>query len=369
MSAIIVNGKKINSATADLLKNDPELAEFLKEGDLVEAKMLKKSPRAAYFEIGKFGTGVVFGLEMLNARNIVKDLEIGASIGAKIIDLENDEGYIEISLLGAQKQKNWQEIKDLKEKGEPLTVKIVGANKGGLVAEINAIKAFLPVSQLGVEHYPRIGDGDRNKILEELRKLVGQELIVKIADINPRLNKLIISEREAVEQNVKELLKQYKVGDVVNGIVSGVADFGVFVGFVDNPSIEGMIHISEIEHRLIDHPKEIVKAGDQIQAKIVEIKEGQVFLSLKALKPNPWEEAVEKFKEGQEISGTVYKFNPFGAYINLEHGLQGIIHVAEFGGLEEMKKDIEIGKEYKFTVESVKPAEKRIVLTKTKRNP
>jgi small subunit ribosomal protein S1 len=123
-----------------------------------------------------------------------------------------------------------------------------------------------------------------------------------------------------------------------------------------------MIHISEIDHRLIDTPKEAVKIDEEVKAQIIEIKDSQVFLSLKALKPNPWETAVEKFKEGQEVGGVVYKYNPFGAYINLEHDLQGLIHVAEFGSLEEMKKKLEIGKKLHFIIESIKPEEKRILL-------
>ncbi len=361
MSNAVLN-KKPSSLISQLIKNEPELIPFLKEGDLVEVKFLTKTPKAVYFEVSKFGTGIIYGYELLNAKGIIKDLKPGDLIGSKIINLENDDGYIELSLLGAQKQKNWQELKDIKEKGDAFKVKVTGANKGGLVAEISEVKAFLPVSQLGPEHYPRVSDGDKNKILEELKNLIGQELNVKISDLNPRLNKLIISEREVAEENIKELLKQYKAGDIIDGVISGVADFGAFVSFADNPSIEGMIHISELDHRLIDNPKEIVKVDDLIKAKITDIKESQVFLSLKALKPNPWDAAGDKFKDGQEVKGTVYKFNPFGAYINLEHNLQGMIHVAEFGGVEEMKKKLLLGDKRDFIIESIKPEEKRIIL-------
>lgn len=365
---LTVNNKKMNSAVGQLIKTEPDLISFLKENDLIEAKLLRKTPRAIYFDLGKFGTGIVYGAELLNSKNIVKNLNAGESITAKIIDVENEEGYVELSLAGAHKQKNWQEIKEIKEKEEALAVKIIGANSGGLLANINEIKAFLPVSQLSSEHYPRVDDGDRKKILEELRKLVGQEIKVKIIDFNPRANKLIISEKGVVEEDIKELLSQYKTGDIINGIVSGVADFGIFIRFVDQPAIEGMIHISEIDHRLIDAPKEAVKIDEEVKAKIIEIKNGQVFLSLKALKPNPWETNIDKFKEGQEVNGIVYKYNPFGAYINLEHDLQGLIHVAEFGSLEEMKNKLEIGKKYEFSIESIKPEEKRILLKLSAKN-
>ena len=274
---LAVNNKKTDSAVGQLIKTEPDLISFLKENDLMEVKLLRKTPKAVYFDLGKFGTGIVYGVELLNSKNIIKSLNIGEPITAKIIDIENEEGYVELSLAGAHKQKNWQEIKEVKEKEETLIVKIIGANSGGLVANVNEIKAFLPVSQLSSEHYPRVDDGDRKKILEELRKLVGQEIKVKIIDFNPRADKLIISEKGVVEQNIKELLNQYKAGDVINGIVSGIADFGVFVRFVDQPAIEGMIHISEIDHRLIDSPKEAVKIDEEVKAQIIEIKDSQVF--------------------------------------------------------------------------------------------
>jgi ribosomal protein S1 len=161
---------------------------------------------------------------------------------------------------------------------------------------------------------------------------------------------------------MKNALVKYEVGQVVPGVVSGIADFGIFVKFVDNPEIEGLVHISEIDHRIIDNPKETVKLGEGVQVKLIDIRDGRVFLSLKALKTDPWLEAGNLFKEGQEVTGKVYKFNPFGAIIDLEGGLQGLIHVSEFGGLDEMKKILEVGNSYEFIVGSVKPEEKRLIL-------
>lgn len=358
---IIVENKN-SPMMNQLTKNEPNLISFLKEGDLIEAKLLSKASKAVYFDLDKYGTGIVYGAELMNARNMIKGMNPGDKISAKIANVENDEGYVELSLVNAQEQKNWQELKDLKDKDEPIAVKIKGANSGGLVADLSGIKAFLPVSQLSSEHYPRIEKGDTGKILEELKKFVGEELKVKIIDLNPRSNKLIISEKEAVGENVKALLSKYKAGDIIDGVVSGIADFGAFVRFVDNPGIEGLIHISELDYKLIDNPKEIVKIDEAIKAKIIEIKDDKVFLSLKALKENPWDKASEKFKEGEEVKGAAYKINPFGAYIDLGSDLYGMIHISEFGSAEELRKQMEIGKQYDFVIESVKPEEKRIVL-------
>ena len=354
------------------MKTEPSLKRIIKSkngffakikmGELVESKVLEKTPRAVYFDIDPFGTGVIYGVELINAQPITKDLNVGDSVTAKILSPENDDGYIELSLSEAGKQKSWESVKDIKNKGEVITVKIASANSGGLTTRINDLPAFLPVSQLATEHYPRVTDGDRDKILEALKKLVDTEINVKIIDINPRANKLIISEREIVSENIKEVLDKYKEGDVVAGIISGVADFGAFMKFADYPQIEGLVHISELDHRLINNPKEIVSINEAVQAKITEIKNGRVSLSLKALKDNPWEKVSDKYKAGDEVKGKVVRFNPFGTFIALDEDIQGLIHVSEFGSAEEMKNQIKEGESYTFHIDSVKPKEKRIIL-------
>lgn len=355
--------KKSNPTINHIMKMSPGLLPSIKEGEVVEAKLLQRTKKAAYFDLGKFGMGVVYRQEIFNAKEVFKNLKIGDPVSAKVVSVENEDGYIELSLSEAGRQRIWQKLKELEEKQDEVKVKITAANSGGLIADIDGIKAFLPVSQLSTEHYPRVDEGSRDKILEQLKKFVGQDLSVKIIDLNPRANKLIISEKEVNNQNIKDLISKYKVDDIIDGIVSGVADFGAFIKFVDNPQIEGLIHISELSHKLIENPKEIIKVNDSVKAKIVEIKDGRVNLSLKALQPNPWDKVKEKYKANQEILGTITKFNPFGAFVGLDAEIQGIIHISEFGGsVEEMKKQLEVGKKYNFKIDSVKPEEKRIIL-------
>ena len=351
-----------NNVISQLAQTDPDLISLLKVGDLVEGQVLKKKPKSLFLDLGKHGTGIVYGVEFINAKNIIKDLDPGSPVKVKILDLDNEEGYIELSLTEAGKHKVWEELKQLKEQDDPIKIKATGFNSGGLTAEMGGLMAFLPVSQLSNEHYPRVEDGDKKKIAEELKKLLGQELMVKIIDFNPRIGKLIISEREVADRPSKASLDQYQAGQVIDGIISGVADFGAFVKFVDNPVVEGLIHISELDHRLIDNPKEIIKVDDVVKAKIIDIKNGKIFLSLKALKLNPWDAVEEKYKSDQEVTGAVSKFTPFGAFINLDNEIHGLLHVSEFGSVEEMKKQLEIGKSYKFIIGLIKPQEKRLIL-------
>ncbi len=347
------------------MKDEFSAAEWPKEGSVVEVEFLKQAPRRAYFDMGRFGTGIVFGVEFQNAKEALKGLEPGAKLNAKIVSLDGEEGCVELSLSEAGKQKVWQLLKEMAENGEVVKTKIMSANAGGLMAALPGegdMKAFLPVSQLSLEHYPKIPDGDRQKIADELKKFVGLEMSVKIIDVNPRAAKIIVSEREVLSANVKELLSAYAVGQIVDCVVSGIADFGVFVRFVDNPEIEGMIHISELDYKLVDNPKDLVKLNDQLKVKIVDIKEGRVFLSLKALKEDPWFTIGDRFKTGDAVQGKVHKFNPFGAVVALPDDFQGMVHVSEFGGQDEMKKALVVGESYPFVIDAVKPDEKRITL-------
>lgn len=335
---------------------------ILKKGEIVEAKLIERTPKRAYFEIPRVGTGIVYGRELLNGREVVKGLQIGDVISAKIVDPENNKGYVELSLTEADKQKAWSSAKDAQDKDEPIKAKIVGANSGGLLVELFDLRGFLPVSQLSTEHYPRVAEQTREKIIEELQKFVGEEFDVKILSINPRTNKLIVSEKEVLSQNIKDIINQYKNGDIVTGIISGLANFGAFVRFADNPEIEGLIHISELGHKLIDSPKEIVSIGDLVKAQIIDIKDNKISLSLKALQPDPWRDIEKQFKVKDTVRGMVYKFNPFGAFIKLSADIVGLIHVSEFGSPEEMKSRLALNESYDFTIEAIKPEERRIIL-------
>lgn len=357
-------GKATPAAQNQLLKDELSWISRFREGDVVETALLKKTRRYVFFDLGKFGTGIVYGAELSNARSALKNMNVGDKIPARVGTLEGFMGYVELSISEAGKQKTWQQVKGLEESGELVKVKVSGANQGGLMADLLGLKAFLPVSQLATNHIPEGTESDKAKLVEELKKLVGEEFSVKVINVNQRNNKLIVSEREssAPTANIKDLLSKYEVGQTVAGVVSGIADFGIFIRFADNPEIEGLVHISEIAHRLIESPKEIIKLGESVKVKILDIKDGRVFLSLKALQPDPWMTVAEKYHVGDAVSGTVYKFNPFGAIVEFEGGIQGMIHISEFGGMEEMKKELELKKTYKFEVSSLKPEERRMIL-------
>jgi len=335
-----------------------ELLKPPKVEDIVEGKIIGKGRAALFLDLGAFGTGLIYGKEFYEAKEKLKELKIGDKVFAKIIDLENESGYTELSLSGASREMAFEVIRQKKEKSQNLLVKILGANKGGLVAEVSDIPAFLPVSQLSPEHYPRVEGADKIKILKELQKFVGQTLEVKILDFSPRDEQIILSERAKIFEIKKEILKNYKVGDIVKGEISGVTDFGAFLKFDD---LEGLIHISELDWRIIEDPTEIVKVGDKVRAKIIEIQNDRVFLSLKALKKDPWQGIEKKYKKGDIVLGKVVKFNPFGVFVQISPEIQGLCHISEFEG-GKMSDALKIGKKYKFQILLVNEKEYKMSL-------
>ncbi len=336
-------------------------------GSTVEGKVVARDRSALYIDLGLLGTGVIYGREFYAVKDVIKNLNIGDKVFAKIVDLENDDGYKELSLRDATKEITWGHLREMKESGQIINVRITGVNKGGLLTNLEGIQAFLPVSQLAPEHYPRVTDADKQKILKELQKFIGKTLEVKVLDLLAEENKLILSEKAKSEEKTKEILKNFKKGDVVEGEITGIADFGAFIKFplpsADSADqIEGLIHISELDWQLVENPAEVVKVGETVKAQIIDINNNQVFLSLKSLKKNPWEEIEQKYKKGDIIEGKVTKFSTFGAFVEIMPKIRGLCHISEFESKEKMEESLKIGETYDFTVLLVEPKEHRMSL-------
>lgn len=339
-------------------KRDPGLV--LKAGDLAEGKVIGRKGSRIFVDLGNRGTGIVYGREFYEAQSIIKGLHPGDGITAKIIDLDNEEGFIELSIQAAGREKDWQETRRIMESGETITLKVADANRGGLIIDYKGIPGFLPASQLAAAHYPRVEGGDKKKIFDELKKLVGQELQVKILDVIPEEEKLIFSEKSKDKEAFRQLLAKYKVGDIVEGEVTGVVNFGAFVKF--DEGLEGLVHISEIDWQLIENPADILRVGDHVKAKIIEIAGEKISLSLKALKEDPWLKIPERYRKGDVVDGRIVKYNPFGAFVKLDNDIQGLAHISEFGTETKMKERVRIGQDYQFKILSVDAKEHRLAL-------
>lgn len=358
---IIVNKKSKDSALP------------INVGSTVEGVVVARDRSALYVDLGALGTGIIYGREYFEVKDIIKALGVGDKIFAKIVEMENDDGYKELSLKEASKELSWNKLQEMKDSGEIVKVKVTGVNKGGLLASLDGISAFLPVSQLAPEHYPRVADADKSKILRELQKFIGKTLEVKILDLLAEENKLILSEKAKAEEQTKETLKNYTKGDIIEGQITGIANFGAFikfplatedadVGSKDKSEIEGLIHISELDWQLVENPAEVVSIGQVIKAKIIGINNNQVFLSLKSLKENPWEEVEKKFKKGDTLKAKVSKVSAFGAFVEVMPKIRGLCHVSEFTSQKEMEEKLQVGQTYTFEVLLIDPKEHRMSL-------
>jgi small subunit ribosomal protein S1 len=332
-----------------------------REGELVSGEVLDISKNGIVVNIEGQLTGLVRGRELDDESGEYSKLSIGDKVEATVLSPENEQGMLELSFRQAGHRKAWESLSELQEAGEVVEAKIIDANKGGLMVKVGNVEGFLPVSQLTIEHYPRVEGGDKNRILERLRTYINQLFKVKIITVKEKEEKLIVSEKAAKEREQHEMLAKYQLGDEVTGRVTGVVDFGAFVEFGDG--LEGLVHISELAWQRIDDPTDIVKVGNQLKAKIIALDDGRVSLSVKKLKEDPWKLASEKYKVGQEVEGKVLKINPYGAFVELDPDIHGLAHVSELtrDGADPHKL-LTIGETGKFKILSLEPAAHRLGL-------
>lgn len=329
--------------------------------DIVEGTVRIIRAGAVYVDLHPFGTGIIYGREYINARDMIKNLSVGDSVTAIVVDEENEEGYVELSLKEARQALIWGEAEQALAAKQIFELPVKDANKGGLILEWQGIQGFIPASQLKPEHYPRVDGGDKDRILEELGKLVGTSLAVSIIGVSPKEGKLIFSEKGSAEKDKEQIVTNYAVGDVIEGEVTGIVEFGVFVKVEEG--LEGLAHISELDWALVEDPNKLFTVGDKVKAKVIEVKDGQISLSIKQLKSNPWEKASKKYDKDQVVDAVVIKYNKHGALASIEEGVAGLVHISEFESPENLRETLELGKTYKFKINLFEPKNQRMTLS------
>ena len=353
-----------NSSSEDFKKlldvNDFKIPQV---GDLVKGKVITASKAEVKLDIGGFITGVVRGPELYEEDDDYADLQSGDDVEATVIDAENENGELELSFRFAGQEKAWSGLRKAFSNREILKVKVADANKGGLLVKYRQIAGFLPVSQLAPENYPRVNGGDKGKILEKLKSFAGKESEAKVMTLEEREDKIIFSEKEAWNEKQKDVIQKYKVGTAVEGNITAITDFGVFVSFGDN--MEGLIHISELAWQRIDDPADLFKVGDKVKAEVISVENGKIFLSAKKLIHDPWTDVDKKYKTGQIVDGTILKVNPFGLFVKLDDDIHGLAHISQIAlGPKERIHDIYKAKDVvKFEIVSIEPKEHRLGLT------
>lgn len=348
----------------DQMINDGILPKFPKPGEIVEGKILSISRFEVKIDLEGLTTGVVRGKEVEDFVAESDDIKVGDKVSATVLGLENENGEMELSFSQAGHKKAWEGLESMARESQIIEAKITAANKGGLMTKVGKVMGFIPVSQLSPEHYPRVEGGDKNKILEKLNKLVGTALSVKVIDVSEKEEKLILSEKAAWEEKQKSTLASYKIGDVVEGTVTGHVDFGVFVEFGEG--LEGLVHISELAWQRIDRPSDIVKIGDKVKAQIISIEGSKISLSMKKLQEDPWKQAAAKYKIGQVVPGKVLKVTPFGLFVELDTEIHGLAHVSELSDkpVTSVEDTAKIGETLDFKIISIESQNHRLGLTR-----
>jgi len=335
-------------------------------GDIVKGTVLSASKSEVKLDIDGILNGVVRGRELYFEADEYAGLKPGDQTEATVIEEENENGELELSFRHAGQQKAWSNLVDALTNRKILKVKVNDANKGGLLISYGQVTGFLPVSQLAPENYPRVNGGDKSKILDKLKSFVGSEFEVKIMALEEKEEKLIVSEKEAWQEKQQHIISKYKVGSLVEGAITALTDFGVFVSFGEN--LEGLIHISELAWQRIDDPADLFKVGDKIKAEIISLDGSKIFLSAKKLLSDPWKGVLEKYNIGQNITGTVLKINPFGLFVELDKDIHGLAHISQLGLAPGQKigESFKLGEKRDFTIVSIEPKDHRLGLVLAK---
>ncbi len=333
-----------------------------KVGDVVKCKIISIVKGEVHVDIEGLTVGVVRGRELFGEAKEYANLKVGHEVEATVLELENENGEMELSFRIAGFARAWDNVRKWMADNMTIKAKVLSANKGGLMVQLEGLGGFVPVSQLNPEHYPRVMGGDKNRILEKLRELIGKEMEVKVIDVNEKEEKLIVSEKAVWEDTQKAVLESYKIGDVVEGEISALTSFGAFVKF--GQDLEGLVHISEIAWQRIDHPKDILKVGDKIKAQIIQLDRSKIYLSVKRLVDDPWKLVKDKYKVGDKVAGKILKIEPFGLMVALDKDIHGLAHISELtdeaGG--SIQDKFKIGQTTDFEIVSLEPPEHRLGL-------
>ena len=359
----LIEGKLEDNKEMNKFLSSKTVKSLPKVGELIEGTVISASKSEVLIDINGLTVGIVRGYELQDESDETRGVKAGDSVSATVVDLDNEQNQVELSFRAAGHKKAWSKLEEYVKNADVVDALVLEANKGGLMVKVGGVMGFLPVSQLSSEHYPRVEGGSKTKILEKLQELMGKTLKVKVIDATEQEEKLIVSEKETVKEEQEKIVSKYKVGDEIKGKISGVVSFGAFVEFDDG--LEGLIHISEIAWKRIDNPGEYLTVGQPVAAKIIEINNSKISLSMKQLDNDPWKGVEEKYKVGQKVRGIVLKTNPFGAFVELDAEIHGLAHISELskGMVKDINEIVKIGEKYDFKIVSIDGKNHRLGLS------
>jgi len=331
-------------------------------GTLIDGTVIEVQKNALLLDINGVATGIIKGKDAHDSFDTMKTAKVADVVSAYVVEDENEEGFVVLSLRKASQEKTWARFLDAYENNKPIEVQANEANKGGLLLEVDGIKGFIPVSQLEPQHYPRVNGADAGLILQRLQKLVGVKFSVKIINIDRENGKLILSEKAAYSDERKKSLVTLNPGSKVKGRISGVVKFGIFVSF---EHLEGLVHISEIAWGHVKNPSDYGRVGDDVEVLVIGVEGEKISLSMKRLVPDPWEAAAKKYELGKTVKGEINRITQFGVFVKLDEDINGLIHISELSSkqFEHPSEIVSIGDKVDIKVISIEPNDRRIGLS------
>lgn len=363
----------ITTEEAQAKQFSEDLEQFLDEidfkppevGEIREGTIVSITPQGMILDLGLKRDGIVqpSDLEKLDAKT--RDaLEVNDDVKVFVVSTGQDEGLI-VSIHRAQLEEDWINAQELLDSGEIIEVEIEGYNRGGLIAPFGGLRGFIPAS-----HHTEINPGlDDRQRQRRMGRLKGRSYPVRVIEVDPRRRRLVLSQRVAhkewEEKRKAELLEKLNEGDVVKGRVSSLADFGAFV---DIGGADGLIHVSELAWHRVEHPSEIVQVGDELDVEILKLdrERQRISLSRKTLVGNPWDTVEERYSESQLVEGKITRIVNYGAFVELEPGVEGLLHISRLsrtGEVDDPRSMVREGEKHLLRIVNINAKRQRIALS------
>ena len=327
--------KKKAFTMEDLLSQHKKKIIAYNVGDRIEAEVVGIDSKSVFLEIGGKTQGIVVGDAFIDARSFIKHLKVGDRVRGRILITETPEGYSVVSLRNASKDYFWNKLEKKRRENETIRVVAKSTNSSGIVVDVFGLTGFIPLTHVG------------HKLIKKLTNIAGDSIKVKILDLDRRSNRIILSEKFVSEEEKideqKRAMDKIKSGEVLTGDVSTVSNFGIFVkiniklGKKEVP-VEGLVHISEMSWEKVDAPSSLYKVGDKVKVIVIGKDEGRLSLSIKQMKNDPWENIDKKYKKDMKVKGKVVKQSGFGVFVELEPGIEGLVHITKIPPGKKLKK-------------------------------
>ena len=357
----------------ETLLKDIEAPKTYTPGDVISGNVMFSDENIMLVDVGARSEGVVTGKELkLDGKKVTK--KVGEKILVYVVTPENKAGQVELSIRKTGDELKWHELQEAKENDDSIMVKVLEANTGGVIVEIGGgLRGFVPSSQLknsriytNVEYENK--EDATKKLQSKLAQMIDEELEVKVMEIDREKNRVILSEKwvysEGDLEQRNETLDGLKVGDVLTGKVTGIAPFGLFV---NAEGLEGLVHLSEISWDKVSNPGDFHKVGDDVEVQVIGLNDGgkRVAYSIKRLKSDPWKDIVQKYKVGELVEGVVSSIADYGAFVKVEDGLNGLIHISELSHnlVKDPRNILKIGEKIKVMIISISNEDRHLGLS------